>query len=778
MLRKAALLAVTIVLCACPAAFAAFPGRNGELAVQPLTGGGIELVHANGTGAHRICTDALLCGRPVHPRFSANGQAIAFADGRSHRIAVVAADGTCLWCLLGAPLTSVAGSDPSFAGNDAVLFARRGAGKIQEASLGVHRLRAFATGRDVAVSAGGRSAVVRDGAIFMRGRHGVVKLVSGSSPSWSSGGTSLAFTRGGWVWTIAVRHGAAARRLARGASPAWSPDGSRLAYIAPDGAVTTITADGRDRHRVSTVRGRSVDWQPVSAQTSAPCSASNGSVVGRGPDGDVRQATQTKFSQQFTVWSGCLRLADNHVTLYNPFTQPAGCFDSDLSHIALSGRYTVLGLQCAHSRPGCSNEFGLFDLATGATLDLFDAVDDSSNCASTLDDVRVDSSGFAAARLTQVRPATFADPTGIACPSASLCVMPDFSGNVAVSSDPEGGAAQWSVVPVSPEPLTGMTCPTTTFCLSATTGGVVTTTAPLGGPGMWRFTALDPGNALSLPTCPSPSFCALADSFGDILTSNDPGAARPHWTSTKLVNTGTHNNVIGLSCPSSSLCVVSDANGTVYWSTDPGGGAKAWSSAGIGPQGLTVAGPVTCPTVNFCLGAGSGEVFTSDNPAAGAASWTMSSVPDAGEPLACASPSLCILLGSGGSVLTSTAPGGGSGAWHEASVPGGGGAQHAACASDTFCALTTFDPQIAILSSTTPADAASYTPTPVDRLPCELADTQPCVLEALYARDDSGTRVVDAAAGAGGSIAHVALSGNSTTLTWTHDGQPRSLKLH
>src|SRR6202012_4266448 len=102
-----------------------------------------------------------------------------------------------------------------------------------------------------------------------------------------------------------------------------------------------------------------------------------------------------------------------------PFPRPAGCFDSHLSPIALSGRYTVLGLQCARSRPGCSNVFGLFDLATGTTLDLFDAVDDSSTCASTLDDARVDSSGFAAARLTQVRPASFSDPTGIACPSPS-----------------------------------------------------------------------------------------------------------------------------------------------------------------------------------------------------------------------------------------------------------------------------------------------------------------------------------------------------------------------
>jgi WD40-like Beta Propeller Repeat len=776
MLRKAALLAVTIMLCCCPAALAAFPGHDGVLAVQPLTGGGIELVHANGTGAHRICTDALLCGHPIHPRFSANGQAIAFADGRSHRIAVVATDGTCLWCLLGAPLTSVAGSDPSFAGNDAVLFAPEGTHKIQRTSLGAHRLRAFATGRDAAVSADGGRAVVRGGAIFTRGRHGLVKLVSGSGPSWSPGGTSLAFSRVGWVWIIAVRHGATPRRLVRGTSPAWSPDGRRIAYIAPGGAVTTIATSGHRRLRVGTVRGRSVDWQPLTQQTTAGCPSSPGSVADQGPEGNVRLTTQTKFSQRFPLWSGCLRLTHSHVALYSTFDHQ--CPDTHLVHSALSGRYAALGLQCGGPNPaGCIHHYGLFDLASGAPLDLFDAADDSSTCANALDDLRVDSSGFAAARLTQVRPVPFTGPEGIACPSAALCVMPDAWGNVVVSGDPEGGAARWSVVPVSPEPLAGVSCPSTTFCLAAAAGGVATTTDPLGGAGTWRFRTPDPAYALSLPTCPSPSFCALADSFGDILTSSDPRAARPHWTRTKLVDTGTHNDIIGLSCPTSSLCVVSDANGSVYWSTDPGGGAKAWSSAGIGPQGLTVAGRVTCPTVNFCLGAASDEVFTSSDPTAGAGSWTVSSVPGALDPLTCASPTLCIVLARNGSLLTSTDPAGGSAAWHEASVPGGG-VQFAACASNSFCALTTFDPQTAVLTSATPADAPSYTPTPVDRLPCELAGTQPCVLEALYARDDSGMRVVDAATGTGKAIANVALSGNSTTLAWTHDGQPRSLALH
>jgi hypothetical protein len=54
----------------------------------------------------------------------------------------------------------------------------------------------------------------------------------------------------------------------------------------------------------------------------------------------------------------------------------------------------------------------------------------------------------------------------------------------------------------------------------------------------------------------------------------------------------------------------------------------------------------------------------------------------------------------------------------------------------------------------------------------------PCISAQLYARDDQGTRVLDAAApGHGNSIGNVALGNDSLILTWTHDGARRRLQL-
>lgn len=51
-------------------------------------------------------------------------------------------------------------------------------------------------------------------------------------------------------------------------------------------------------------------------------------------------------------------------------------------------------------------------------------------------------------------------------------------------------------------------------------------------------------------------------------------------------------------------------------------------------------------------------------------------------------------------------------------------------------------------------------------------------VEQLYADDDRGTRVIDSAGpGGGNAIGNLALSGDSLTLTWTHDGAQRELTL-
>src|SRR6516225_1749335 len=98
-------------VCASPA-WGAFPGRDGDLVVA--SGGGLELVSPATGAASSICSDVLLCGHPAQPAFSPNGKAIAFRDTTSRRLVVVAADGSCLWCLLGTPLTTLTGSAAAF----------------------------------------------------------------------------------------------------------------------------------------------------------------------------------------------------------------------------------------------------------------------------------------------------------------------------------------------------------------------------------------------------------------------------------------------------------------------------------------------------------------------------------------------------------------------------------------------------------------------------------------------------------------------------------------
>jgi hypothetical protein len=208
---RAFVMAVAVAVmsvCASPAG-GAVPGRDGDLVVA--TGGGLELV-APGTGAARsICTSVVLCGRPAQPSFSPNGRAIAFVDATSHRPVVVAADGSCLWCLSRARLTSLTGSGPAFTPD----------------------------GQGVTV---GRDGLWRISLI----RGGARRLVKGpvDGAVWSSRGL-VALVRGGGIWVGRPGHGQL-RRLARGRSPSFSPDGLRVA-AARDGYVCVGRADWRWR---------------------------------------------------------------------------------------------------------------------------------------------------------------------------------------------------------------------------------------------------------------------------------------------------------------------------------------------------------------------------------------------------------------------------------------------------------------------------------------------------------------------------------------------------
>jgi hypothetical protein len=115
--RVCLIAALAVSLGLASTASAAFPGRNGALAVRPLHGNGIVLVGRNGRGERRICTKVSVCGHPGRPQFSPDGRSILFAGAA---IRLVGTDGICQNCRFGI------GKAPAFRGDGTlVTFASR-----------------------------------------------------------------------------------------------------------------------------------------------------------------------------------------------------------------------------------------------------------------------------------------------------------------------------------------------------------------------------------------------------------------------------------------------------------------------------------------------------------------------------------------------------------------------------------------------------------------------------------------------------------------------------
>ena len=82
------------------------------------------------------------------------------------------------------------------------------------------------------------------------------------------------------------------------------------------------------------------------------------------------------------------------------------------------------------------------------------------------------------------------DFLNVDCPTTSLCVATTLKGQVAVSTDPTGGASAWSLKDVDGnDPLYGISCPSTSECIATDpiAANVITTTNPTGGPARGAF---------------------------------------------------------------------------------------------------------------------------------------------------------------------------------------------------------------------------------------------------------------------------------------------------
>jgi hypothetical protein len=767
-----ALGAVVAVMSACASpAWGSFPGRDGDLVVA--TGAGLVLVAPSTGAARSICTSVVLCGHPAQPRFSPNGQAITFVDRTSGRPVVVGADGSCLWCLLGAPLTSRIGSEPAFTpGGQGVTVSRNGLWRISLTGRGPLRLLKRPVNGAVWSSLG-LVALVRRGWIWVgRPGHGKLRrLVRGRSPSFSPDGMRLAFARDGYVWVARVGDGTE-RRLVRGRAPAWSPNGRQIAYLAAGGAVRISAVHGGRLYDVGSVHGSALDWQPLPASASHACQLPKGStVVASNPEAVV-------FSRGGLVFYGCLKSLGRTRLLLNGETGYGQLHDA-LIAVGLAGRFAAIATEDGKP-PEFSDNATLYDLGSGKTTRLADVLVPGPGVEFGLDSLAVDSSGFAAWReTTSPRAGTL---TAVSCPSASLCVAGDEAGTILSSTNPSGGPIAWSIAPVLPNaPISGISCPSISLCVAVSGQDVLTATDPSAGASAWTKTTFDQGAYAGPISCPSVSLCVAGggaagiDGGATVLTSTDPTGGASSWSTVPLASSD--ETVDAISCASVSLCVAATNKGDLFTSTHPTGGASAWTETTI-DQGHFLSA-VSCPSVSLCVITNdTPDLFISTNPAGGTTAWTNTTI-DQGKTAAgadtvsCPSVSLCV-AGGIGNVLTSTDPTGGPSAWTNTAIDGQNDVYAISCLSVSLCVLA--DQSGNLLASTDPTGGANTWTTAAVDIPGCAPQSIPCISEQLHVRDDEGARVVDTAPpGPGNSIANIAL--NSAVLSWTHDGAQRQLQL-
>ena len=342
-------------------AVAAFPGKDGLLAVQPLQGSGVVLIAPDGSGERRECAEA--CGYVGVPRFSPGGRSLVFATASGLKL--IGLDGSCLDCEFGFAV------DPGFTSDGTEVTFVSGGQLVEDGIDGLPTATLLEGGISDAVwSSQGELAVVRGGRIWT-GKPGSLRLFGrGASPSWSPAGTRLAFVRDGWV---IVRGPRGSRRLARGTAPAFAPDGNAIAYIGRDHAVEIIGIGGGRNRRVGRVRARSVDWQPFPATASSCLAPSGSTVIARSSDAVVTERSVPDpegpvYKGEYSyAYMGCL-LSNGEERLLEKFTPTPNTDDGTTSVAAagIGGPYAALVnyVDDAHYDE-FSDTVAEFDLRTG-----------------------------------------------------------------------------------------------------------------------------------------------------------------------------------------------------------------------------------------------------------------------------------------------------------------------------------------------------------------------------------------------------------------------------
>jgi hypothetical protein len=261
----------------------------------------------------------------------------------------------------------------------------------------------------------------------------------------------------------------------------------------------------------------------------------------------------------------------------------------------------------------------------------------------------------------------------ISCATESLCVAVGYEGSVFVSTDPAGGAGDWSVTDVNEgrgaTHLTAVSCPSASLCVAVSggygeaAGRVLTSTDPASG--RWQATQLGGSPDLRGVSCATPSLCVAVAKGGRIFVSGDPTGGASAW---READAPTPRDLQAVSCVATLLCAAGDAGGNILTSTDPTGGGGFAETNADGSVQMT---GLTCPTTLRCVAVdNNADVLTSTDPTGGPGAWTFENLvpfeatyPDTGQFVknalfgaSCASLSLCALVGANSRIFTATDP--------------------------------------------------------------------------------------------------------------------------